>query len=260
MLTTKRWRCIGAAMAAAALPLAAATSARAAAAAHSPDPASVSTPVFHVGDAWVFDRSHEKGKTGFTQERVLEQVERVGPDTMLLGVKLDGAPGAFEDHMVGLDLSQRRIVDGESKVSDRFFSFPMKVGSTWQEDYVDPRRQGMQTSVHVTRTYKVVGWEDVVVPAGAFRAMKIEADGKLVANVYVPATAVSAASASPSGATTVAHAQKAQSGVVTHTTYRLIYYAPEIKFFVKTVNEQYDGESVRTERDTDVLVSYKPGG
>ena len=178
---------------------------------------------------------------------------------MLVGLKLDGSPAEFEDRLMGLDLSERRVVDGQSATTQRDFSFPLKIGATWEEDFVDPRRQGAQTSAHVQRTYRVVGWEDVTVPAGTFHALKIEANGKLTAQISLPATAVSAAAASPLAGTSISHTERARSGVVTQPTYRVIYYAPEIKSYVKAISEQYDSENVRTKRDVSVLASFKPG-
>jgi len=223
------------------------------------EPASVDAPQFQPGDTWTYDRTHEAGKTHFSQERAIETIERVGSDNLLLGVKLDGSPNDFDDHLVGLDLSERRTVNGESTVTERLLSFPMKIGSTWQEDFVDPRQQGAQTSARVQKTYKVIGWEDVTVPAGTFHALKIEANGKLIAQVSLPATAISSAMATTSGATSISHAERARSGTITNASYRVLYYAPEIKSYVKSVYEQYDTENVRTKRDISVLVSFKPG-
>jgi hypothetical protein len=227
--------------------------------AHSyPDSPGLPAPTYVAGDTWVFNRTHENGKA-FSQERVMLRVERVGADDMLLGIKPDGSPADFEDHRVGLDWSESRVVDGKPMITERVFSFPLKVGETWQEDYVDPRRQGMQTFAHIQKTYKVVGWEDVTVPAGTFHALKIEANGLLTATVSIPATAVSAAAGSAGGATSVARVERARSGVLTQPTYRALYYVPEIKTYVKIVYEQYDSENVRVKRDTGELAWFKPG-
>jgi hypothetical protein len=220
--------------------------------------AGLPAPTFVVGDTWIFNRTHENGKA-FSQERVMLRVERVGPDDMLVGIKQDGSPADFEDHRIGLDWSESRVVDGKLMVTERVFSFPLKVGQTWQEDYVDPRRQGMQTFAHIQKTYKVVGWEDVTVPAGVFHALKIEASGMLTSTMSFPANAVSAAAGAAGGATSIAHVERARSGVLTQPTYRALYYVPEIKNFVKIIYEQYDSENVRVKRDVGELASFKRG-
>ena len=55
------------------------------------------------------------------------------------------------------------------------------------------------------------------------------------------------------------HRRRARSGFVIHTTYRVLYYAPGIKSYVKLTSEQYDEENVRTRRDVSELLSFKPG-
>ena len=220
---------------------------------------SVPAPTLQVGDSWVYDQTHEAGQTGFAEQRVDLAIDRVSSDTMLVGIKRDGAPTAFQDHISGLDWSQRRMVDGKETVTGRPFSFPLKVGDTWTADYAEPTPHGLQTYAHFQTTYKVVGWEDVTVPAGTFHALKIEANGTADGRINIPASAASAAVATPGGATTMAHTQRAQSGVLRMITYGEFYYVPEVKYYVKSVEEQYNGENVRTRRDTWALVSFKTG-
>jgi hypothetical protein len=223
------------------------------------EPGSVPAPTFQVGDTWVYDRTHLAGKGHVSRERVVERVDRVDSDEMLMGLEVNGASGDFEDHRMGLDLSQRAVVDGQEITTERLFVFPLKIGTTWQEDFVDPRRQGVQTSAHVQKTYRVTGWEDVVTPAGTFHALKIEARGRLTAQVTLPAVASSAATSSAGGGTSVSHARRARSGTVVQPTYRVLYYVPAIKTYVKILYEQYDDQNVLTKRDTGELVSFKPG-
>jgi len=220
-------------------------------------PAPVPAPGFQIGDTWVYDRTHEVGANGFSKQTIDLTIDRVDAETMLVGIKPDGAPSAFVDHITGLDWSQRRMVDGQETVTGRPFLFPLKIGSTWTADYVQPRPQGVQTSAHFHTTYKVVGWEDVVVPAGTFHALKIEANGTAEGQISTPASAVASVVATPSGGTSVAHSERAHSGVVHVITYDAFYYVPEIKYYVKRIEEQYNGDNVRTVRDTDTLVSFK---
>lgn len=221
------------------------------------DPASVPAPAVQPGDTWVYDRTHEQGTNGFSQQRIDLTIDRIDSETMLVGLKVDGAPSAFMDHITGLDWSQRRMVEGRETVTGRPFFFPLKIGSTWTADYVQPRPQGVQTSAHFHTTYKVVGWEDVSVPAGTFHALKIEGNGAAEGQISTPASAVGGAVVTPSGGTTVAHTERAHSSVIHVITYSAFYYVPEIKYYVKCVEEQYNGDNVRTMRDTDTLVSFK---
>jgi hypothetical protein len=228
----------------------------AAPAAAAPAP-SVPAPVFKVGDSWVYDQTTAKGPSGFGQQRLDLVVDRLEGDTMLVGIKPDGAPTAFEDHEVGTDWSQHHVVDGQDTVTTRPLTFPMSVGQAWTVDYVDTTRRGSQTSDHVHRTYSVVGWEDVTVPAGTFHAIKVVAKGVDKATLQVASTAVAGTVAGAGGATTMAHIQRGGTGVLTRATYGEFYYVPELKNYVKTIDEQYNTDNVRVISTTRTLVSYK---
>lgn len=223
------------------------------------EPASIPQPSFQTGDSWVFDATAENGRGGFGEHRYEMKVERVGADTMVVGAKTDGSPGGYVDRIWGLDWSKRLLVDGAETVTAKPLAFPLTTTSTWTSDYVDSTPRGVQVSEHVRATYKVVGWVDVVVPAGAFHALKIEENGTTDIRVNLPATIANGAVGAASGTTSFAHAERPRSGVVHHLSYTEIYYVPEIKNFVKVVQETYNSDNVRLINQTDVLVSFKPG-
>jgi hypothetical protein len=222
------------------------------------EPAAVPAPNLRPGDSWVYERTIERGTSNFTSQRFDFKIEHVGDDSMVIGIKLDGSPTDFEDHVVGTDWSQRRIIDGKQTVTGRPFSFPLALGKTWTSDYVDPTRYGLQTSAEHHETYKVVGWEDITAPAGIFHTIKIESDDKVKGQFMAATGAVAGAVATSDGSTIVAHTDR--SGP--HTAYAeflsTFYYAPEVKYWVKTVQENFNSEGVRTKKQTDTLVSYKP--
>src|SRR5579875_3393617 len=141
------------------------------------EPAAVTAPEYRVGDTWTVEKTTETGTSGFSRQRVVNTIDRVSSDELLLGIKQDGSPRAPEEHRIGSDLSLKLLVNGSEVVTARPVDFPLKVGQSWSADWIDPRRQGNQLSAHFHKDYKVVGWEDVTVPAGTFRALKIEAKG-----------------------------------------------------------------------------------
>lgn len=220
--------------------------------------ATVAAPVFKAGDSWVFDQTAEKGQTGFANERIDITVERVDGDTILVGLKRDGAPTGYVDHIMGADWSRRLVVDGKETVTNRPFAFPMSVGQSWTTDW-DDIRHGNVLSGHAHRTCSAVGWEEVTVPAGAFHALKVVCKGVDEMTVEVPAQAMAGTVAGSAGATSIAHAQKGGQAKITHMTYAETYYVPEVKNYVKAVDEQYNVDNVRLSRTTGVLVSFKPG-
>jgi hypothetical protein len=218
----------------------------------------VQSPVLKVGDAWVFDDVSERGTAGFSEARINMVVERLGGETMTVGVKREGAPTAFEDHIVGADWSQRRLVDGQQTVTTRPLQFPMNVGRKWTVEYVDATRRGNQLSAHIRRTYSVAGWVDVTVPAGHFHAIEIVAEGTDEGTIEVPSVAGATAMAASSGSTSISHAQRGGVGKLTRVTHAEFYYVPEVKNWVKSVEEQYNTDNVRLSRQTRSLVSFTP--
>jgi len=218
----------------------------------------VQAPAFKAGDAWLFNDVIEKGQTGYGETRLKLVIDEVFGATMNVGIKHDGAPSAFEDHIVGSDWSQRRLVDGQQTVTTRPFAFPMHVGQSWTVDYMDSTRRGNQLSAHVRRTYFVRGWEDTDVPAGHFHALKVEEQGVDEVTVEVPSSAAAGVTASSGGSTSISHAQK--GGVEKHmlVTHAELFYVPDVKNYVKSVEDQYNADNVRIFRQTRTLISFTP--
>jgi hypothetical protein len=221
-------------------------------------PTSIAAPDLKPGDSWVFDRSTERGTSGFSDQHVNLKIEHVGVDTMVVGVKPDGSPNDFEDHVVGSDWSQRRIIDGKQTATAQPLAFPLEVGKTWTNAFVDSKHYGTQVSAEHQTTHKVTGWEDVTTPAGTFHAIRIESDDKVKAQFIAANAAVGGAVATADGATIIARTNNAGP----HTEYAEIlstfYYVPEIKYWVKSVEDAYNSDNVRTRRQTNMLISFKP--
>jgi hypothetical protein len=59
------------------------------------------------------------------------------------------------------------------------FKFPLKVGDSYKAEY-EATQKGTGVRGKVEVVMKVVGWEDVTVPAGKFRALKIEGTGSYI--------------------------------------------------------------------------------
>jgi len=124
-----------------------------------------------VGDRWVTEMRYQSHTTAFTE--VVTAVE-----------KKDGAllvtVGRESEGVVGPDQSQVRVTDkGLFRVSNLgtvydapycVLQLPLKPGNTWTSEVVSG---GTLTS---TFKYKAVKEEDVEVPAGKFRAFRIEVD------------------------------------------------------------------------------------
>jgi hypothetical protein len=66
--------------------------------------------------------------------------------------------------------------------------------------------------------------------------------------------AVATSEGSTAVATTLRRGAHAESGEFLST----IWYAPDVKYWVKLVKDDYSGENVRLALQTDVLTSFKP--
>lgn len=224
------------------------------------DTGPIPAPALKAGDSWVVDEMTELPPSKFNRQRLDVSIERVGSDNMVVDLKPDGAQIAPQSQIRGLDWGQLLLVDGQQKPTMRPLSFPLQIGKSWSIDWVDPRQSGNRQSAHIRETYKVVGWEDVTVPAGAFHALKIEANGSVDEDVVVPSVAQSTAVGAPGSATALSHVQQGGRSTVHLTLYSVTYYAPEAKRFVKTVDEQFNASGVRVRRTTEELVSLKLAG
>ena len=178
---------------------------------------------------------------------------------MLVGMKRDGAPMAYEDHVLGSDWSIRHVMNGQDAPTAKPFTFPMSVGQTWTVDFTDPTVRGAQTSLHVHRTYKVVGWEDVTVAAGTFRALKVEASGVDQGTIAVPNAVVGSAVNSSGGGATMTRSQRGGTRLLTIRSHDELYYVPSVRNYVKSIEEQYNTDDVLVLRQSRTLVSFSPG-
>ena len=222
------------------------------------DPESIPAPDLKPGDTWVFDKTIERGTTGYSEQHLVLKLERVGSDTMVVGAKVEGSPREFEDHIVGADWSQHRVIDGNQATVGRPFSFPLNLGKTWRIHYVDATRHGLQASAEHEETYKVTGWSDITTPAGTFHAIKIEADDKVKAQFVAASGAIGGVLASGDSSTAVIHTDKSGPHTVYGEIFHEFYYVPDVKYFVKSTEEIFNGDNVRGQRTTDTLVSFKP--
>lgn len=218
---------------------------------------SIPAPTLKGGDSWVYEVTYDKGTKGFRTQVEDLSVDRVDSDAMVVGVKVDGAPGEPVEHVVGRDWSLVRMVNGAEVISAKPLAFPLSVGETWTVDYTDPKQHGLQTSTVYHTRYTVVGWEDVETPAGKFHALKIECKGTWQANFAAANGTVASAVASGPNSTIVMQHGAAGAHAMSGELLKVAYYAPEAKQLVSVVQDTYDGDGVRVYRESRKLMSYK---
>ena len=168
----------------------------------------IEAPVWKVGDKWVLT------SVGIAKC----EVEVVDVDESSYTVKFshcmfDRTPSTivFEksslNRIYTLEGNKRKKYDWARR---RLLNFPLFEGKRWGEDTCsglptyNPRAP--QIEYDYAETFQVLGWEDVEVPAGTFRALKIK---------YI---------------------QRVIAGVSAGNGY--FWYVPEVKYFVKYQNDK----------------------
>jgi len=104
-------------------------------------------------------------------------VLRSSASTMLIQNKEVDSPNPPREILIGSDWSNFRSFAGKETVAHRPFTFPMSIGKTWDLEFTDdhPNNKNHKSETRKLK-YRVVGWENVEVPAGKFKALKIEAE------------------------------------------------------------------------------------
>jgi hypothetical protein len=217
---------------------------------------SADAPNVKANDAWTFRVTTEKGQQ-FERHDVDSKVERVSRDAILVDVSPTGSTTPPVAEMFGTDWSRAHENAGKAVVVEKPFQFPLIEGKSWDVSYTVANPNPMYSTETWTSHYVVVGWEDVEVPAGKFRALKVEAEGTW-GGMTTGASASSNRSVGTAGSgattsTTVAEPPHQTSGRM----YRAFWYVPSVKRAVKSVIEEYSSKGVRSYRQTTELESVK---
>ena len=139
--------------------------------------APVAKPEIKVGDRWIYhhwDAAGQKLVKSYELRVSLADRER---DVIHTVVKRQD--GSESDAMWTTDWNATISVLGEGVITPHtgFFRFPLKVGDSYRTSFEIALPQRGAVRIRRDYTVKVAGWENVVVPAGEFRALKVEALG-----------------------------------------------------------------------------------
>lgn len=165
--------------------------------------APIPRPSVKPGDSWGYRRTdYNTGQHSgriqlevtFANDRVIQLVQR--------------SPSKDEDIDVTMSAEWNQINSGNSGVFNPhsgILRFPLRTGDSWTSTYdVKFPREGDYEVKH-DRKVRAVGWEDIEVPAGKFRALKVVSEG------------------------TFFRVDRGVSGTVTEA----VWYVPQVKRFVK---------------------------
>ena len=110
-----------------------------------------------------------------------------------------------------------------------WFKFPLQVGATYTAAFETIVLKKDATSRNERRV-RVVGWEEVVVPAGKFRALKIVSEGQF---------------------------RRIDNTTLSGTARNVIWYVPEVKRWVKSTFENESPRKGRLEYSGEELVAFE---
>lgn len=219
----------------------------------------IDAPAVKAGDTWVYRSTTERGPTGWNQTEEEIKVTRVTPTATFIATKPVGSTQAPKEMLVGADWSRMRDVNGKETVVNRPLAFPLKEGKAWDVVYTEQNPNRNHKSEKFDSHFSVVGYEMVEVPAGKFRALKIESDGHWEAQVAPGQSVVQGARSGQGGATMVSQVQNIAERQTSGRLYKAFWYVPEVKRWVKSVEEYYSSGGIRNERYSQELESFKPG-
>jgi len=130
----------------------------------------VEAPIWNVGDKWIF--------TGGSVWEVVDS------DESTYTIKSSDLKTSRIYRIYIRDKSSLNIlysIEGEKRkeykgAHKRLLNFPLEIGKTWKDRFVSrARRSGIGDPENMYfETFTVLGWEDITVEAGKFRAIKIE--------------------------------------------------------------------------------------
>jgi hypothetical protein len=216
-------------------------------------------PKIDPQDSWTYVNTTED-KAGWHQTREDITVIRASSTGIVLSAKPTGSTMPATEHILGLDWSRIRSVNGKETIVNQPMKFPLTSGGHWVVDYTEDNPNRDHKSEHMHYDYKVVGWEEVTVPAGTFRAIKIEADREWVAEIAPSLTSGAVAHVDAAGSIAAAATNRTTERTTSGQLYKAIWYAPEVKRFVKSIEEVYSSISVRSQRTTVELEAFRPAG
>lgn len=141
------------------------------------DSTAVQQPSFRVGDSWTYNKI-DLWKNEF-QFSVVSTITALTNKQIIL--EAEGLDGSGHSTVFRTpDFNVARIESGNKvQISDPFYpnyAFPLQVGKTWERG-VTFRSSDSSKEVQASLKGRVVGWELITVPAGTFRALRIDLEG-----------------------------------------------------------------------------------
>jgi hypothetical protein len=198
-------------------------------------------PTFTADDSWVYHQTVQQGDKQAEYDAEISVV-RSDDQGLVVSVKAVGSTRPPVEAKFKPDWARFRSVNGVETLVGRPLAFPLALGKTWKVNYSENNPDPQHAREEVDITYEVGGWEDVTTPAGAFKALKIEGKGSWMAESPARGQTNSDPSSGPERAT--------------GQLYRVVWYVPEVKRWVKSRDETLTSTGQVTHREESDLKTF----
>jgi len=216
-------------------------------------------PSLHEGDKWVFNVKIDQPPGGSSSRKWESSVVRASSSSLVIARKPTDSNLPPQEAMVASDWSSSASVNGKMTTTVKNFDFPLKPGKKWDVSYITERPNDKIKLVKRSFSYRAVGWEEIKVAAGTFKALKIEAEGDWY-HEFLPTNALVASrvEAGSSGNSVIMQSRNATTlEPATGKYYKAIWYVPEVKREVKIIEETFNSGGGVSNRTTLELDSYQ---
>jgi len=175
---------------------------------------------------WTTLETVQKGLASH-QSQIEITVLRSDPSELLVAVKEVGSNMPAVERSTDPDWSRARNLDGKQVVVNPPLAFPLTVGKRRVIDYTDhhPRNRA-HASEQFHEDYVVTGWRNVTVPAGTFRALKIEANGEWTADLAPGVAVAFRVQSDEQGSTLLMQSGRTTKQAVSGQLYKAFWYVP----------------------------------
>ena len=125
----------------------------------------VEAPVWNVGDKWTLSEDVVVTVINADQESYAVKYLTSRGDVTFICDKMS------LNRLYYMGRDKRVKYEGRNK---RLFNFPLNIGKTWKDQYITKSAALAAQEVTYLETFSVLGWEEVTVLAGKFKALKLE--------------------------------------------------------------------------------------
>ena len=122
----------------------------------------VEAPVWNIGDKWSLTGSVTIMVVNADENSYAVKYLTSAGESILICEK------SSLNRLYVMDKDKRIPYEGRNK---RLLNFPLSIGKSWNDKYTMGGKAGSQEYIE---TFTVWGWEDIVIQAGKFKAVKLE--------------------------------------------------------------------------------------